>query len=112
MSPGKNLAKNTPPLLFPQKFSNQKSGWVAGGVGPGPWRRRGGYGWFRRTPGRVVNGGNFFKKSFLGKNSLCDGTGPKIFIWKIQKKREFYGFILGKRNPQNHFFTAVAEVAA
>jgi len=51
-SPGKPR-HGTPPRSFsPQKiFQTKNSAWVPGGVGLGPWRRRG-WGW--RTPGRVA----------------------------------------------------------
>jgi hypothetical protein len=51
--PGKSRRKTPPCLLSPPKFYKQKSGWVAGGVGLGPWRHRGGWGCFWRIPGRV-----------------------------------------------------------
>jgi len=37
---------------FPTKPQKRRPAWVAGGVGLGP--RRGGWGWFQRTPGRVA----------------------------------------------------------
>ncbi len=49
------LAEDTPPVFFPPKnFQTKNSAWVAGDVRLEPWRRRGGWGWFRRTPGRVA----------------------------------------------------------
>jgi len=56
---------NTPPVFFfPKNFKTKNPAWVAGGVRLGPWQRRGGWGWFRRTHGRVVYGGNFCNFSF------------------------------------------------
>jgi hypothetical protein len=43
--------KHPPAFFSPKNFQTKKPAWVAGGVGLGPWRRRG---WCRRTPGRVA----------------------------------------------------------
>jgi len=51
---GKPRQQSPPGLLSPQKIKNKNPAWVAGGVGLGPWRRRGRWGWLRRTPGRVA----------------------------------------------------------
>ena len=44
-----------PPAFFPSKnFQTKNPACVAGGARLGSWRRRGGWGWFHRPPGRVA----------------------------------------------------------
>ena len=63
--PRKTPAWNTRPAsTLPKNFISKNPACVASGVWLGPWWHRSGWGWFRRTPGRVVNGGNFCNFSF------------------------------------------------
>ena len=73
-----------PPAFFPPKnFQTKNPAWVAGGVGLGPWRRRGGWGWFRRTPGRVARLPMPFPLGapFRGRGGAVSGPQSRRFIF-------------------------------